>query len=73
MVGLERGSSGSWAEKLAEISKKIDYVFIGIGSGIYILINKVVGAAIIVGSALTIIPAEVIKNWAKKRRAKAVA
>lgn len=62
MANPERGST---LEKLAKISKKIDVVMIGGGLAIFVF-NPGVGAAIIIGSALTIIPAEMILRRKKK-------
>ena len=57
----------SFVEKVAEWSKKIDYFLIG--SGIVLLyFVPGVGAAVIIGSALTIVPAQKLEEWAKKRR-----
>ena len=39
-----------------------------IGSGIYVLVNSALGAAIVVGSVLTILPANVIGKWLEKRK-----
>ena len=59
----------SFVEKIAEWSKKIDYLLIG--SGIVLLyFVPGVGAAIIIGSAITIVPAGMLERWAKKRRQK---
>lgn len=55
-------------ERGAEVSKKIDKTLIAVGSGIYVLFSAAVGAAIIIGSAITIVPAEMIQRWAEKRR-----
>lgn len=57
-------------EKIVELSKKIDVFMIAAGFGIYVLFNKTVGAVIVIGSALTIVPAEMIQRWSKKRKAK---
>ena len=62
MSSPERGST---LEKLASLSKKIDVVMIGGGLFIFVF-NPEVGAAIIIGSALTIIPAEMILQRKKK-------
>ena len=63
----------SKTEKLAEFSKRVDYVVIGIGMGIYILFKKSVSLILIIGSVLTLIPAAFIGNWAKRRRLSAQA
>jgi uncharacterized oligopeptide transporter (OPT) family protein len=65
---MARAERKSLIEKTAELSKKIDYLLIALGSGIYILFNKSVGAAVVIGSVLTIIPAQMIQRWAKKRK-----
>ena len=57
-------------EKIAELSKKLDVIMIAAGFGIYVLFNKTVGAIIVIGSALTIVPAEMIQRWSNKRKAK---
>ena len=62
MASPERSST---IEKFANISKKIDVVMIGGGLAIFVF-NPGVGAAIIIGSALTIIPAEMILRRKKK-------
>lgn len=71
MANVERGKS--IIERTADISKKIDYVMIAAGSGIVVLFSKAIGMAIIIGSVLTIIPADMIQRWDKKRRSKASA
>jgi len=59
----------SFVEKAAQFAKKLD-VFL-IGSGIVLLFfAPPAGAALIVGSAVTIIPEDMIERWAKKRRAR---
>lgn len=63
----------SKTEKLAEFSKRIDYVVIAIGMGIYILFKKSIGLVLIIGSVLTLIPAAFIGNWAKRKRLSAQA
>lgn len=68
MTNTERKSLG---EKAVELSKKVDTVMIIVGSGIYVLFNAALGLAIVVGSVLTILPAQAIERWLKKRRAKA--
>ncbi len=65
MPGPERPSL---AEKGVELSKKVDTYMIVIGSGIYVLVNSALGAAIVVGSVLTILPANVIGKWLEKRK-----
>ncbi len=67
MAGPERFSLG---EKAVELSKKVDKYTIVAGAGIYILINSTVGAAMILGSFLTILPARAIERWMKKRKAR---
>ncbi len=57
-------------EKITEWSKKIDMVMIAVGFGIYVIFNKAVGAVIVIGSALTIIPAEMIEKWSQQRKKK---
>lgn len=57
----------SLIERAAEFSKKVDYVVIAAG-GMVFLLNPAVGIAIILGSVLTMIPAEMIKKSAKRRR-----
>jgi hypothetical protein len=52
----------------AEISKTVDKALIVVGSGIYALISPVVGAALIVGSVLTFIPASELQKWAKNTK-----
>lgn len=58
----------SVTERVAEFSKKVDYVVIAVGSGIYVLFNQPVGMALIIGSVLTVIPAKMLENWARRRR-----
>lgn len=58
----------SFIEKAAEFSKKLDYITIAIGGGIFILGNATVGAVLVIGSALTIIPADMIARRAKRKR-----
>jgi len=59
----------SFFEKIAEWSKKLDILLIG--SGILLLyFVPGVGAAVIIGSAITIVPAEILSRWAKKRKQK---
>ena len=53
-------------DRVAEVSKKIDVIMIGGGLAIFIF-NPQVGAAIIIGSALTIVPAEMILRRKKKK------
>jgi hypothetical protein len=60
----------SWVEKIAEWSKNIDIVMIAVGFGIYVIFNKTFGAIIVIGSALTMVPAEMIERWSKKRKTK---
>lgn len=60
----------SFAEKAVELSKKVDKYMIAAGAGIYILVSPAVGAAVILGSVLTIIPANFIGRWLEKRKAK---
>lgn len=67
MAGAERQSFG---EKAVELSKKADTVMIVVGTGIYVLVNSAVGAAIVLGSVLTMLPADAIGRWLKKRKAK---
>ncbi len=54
-------------DKGAELSKKFDKIGIIAGLGIFV-VSSTVGAAIIIGSALTIIPAEKMQRWVKKGR-----
>ncbi len=58
------------SERVVELSKKADTVMIAVGTGIYVLVNATLGVAIVVGSVLTILPAQAIERWLKKRRAK---
>jgi len=67
MSGAERKS---FLEKAAEISQKADTYMIAAGAGIYLLVSPSLGAAIIIGSVLTIIPAKAIERWFKRRRTK---
>lgn len=56
-----------FVEKVAEWSKKLDYLLIG--SGIVLLyFVPGVGTALIIGSAVTIIPADMLERWAKKQK-----
>lgn len=60
----------SFAKKAVELSKKVDrYMIIG-GTGIYFLVSPAVGVAVILGSVLTIIPANLIGKWLERRKAK---
>jgi len=59
------------AEKFAEFSKKVDTILIAAGAGIYVLVNTAVGAAIVIGSVITIVPAQAFERFLKKRRARA--
>lgn len=52
----------------AEVSKTIDKLTIALGAGIFVLWNASVGAALIIGSVITIIPANEIQKWAKKKK-----
>ena len=52
-------------DSLAEVSKKIDYVVIAVGAGIYVLWNQAVGGVLMVGSALTWFGADEIQKKAK--------
>lgn len=65
MAGAERRS---FAEKAVEVSKKVDTYAIAAGTGIYVLINSALGAAIVVGSVLTLLPAQALEKWLKKRK-----
>lgn len=65
MTGIERQSFG---EKAVELSKKADKYLIVAGTGIYVLINSTIGAAIVIGSVLTLLPAKAVGGWLKKRR-----
>lgn len=56
-----------FVEKIAEWSKKIDYLLIGAGVVVLYFVPNV-GAAIIIGSALTIVPAEMLRRMAKKKK-----
>lgn len=67
MAGAERQSR---AERAVELSKRIDKYFIVAGTGIYILVSSAVGAAIVLGSVLTMIPADMMDKWLKKRKAR---
>lgn len=67
MAGVERKSL---AERAVELSKKLDTYMIVVGSGIYVLVNPTLGAAIVIGSVLTLIPAQALEKWLKKRKAK---
>jgi len=64
MANVER----SIAEKAVEFSKKVDKYLIAAGAGIYILLSPTIGAALILGSVLTIIPADMISRWLEKKR-----
>ncbi|KKQ52251.1 hypothetical protein A2865_02265 [Candidatus Woesebacteria bacterium RIFCSPHIGHO2_01_FULL_39_17] len=68
MAGAERKPL---SERVVELSKKADTVLIAVGAGIYVLFNAALGAAIVIGSVLTLIPAQAIERWLKKRRARA--
>ncbi|MEK7188322.1 MAG: hypothetical protein AAB685_00535 [Patescibacteria group bacterium] len=46
----------SFVERAVEFSKRLDYVLIAVGSGIYLLFNKAIGVALIIGSVITLIP-----------------
>jgi len=59
----------SLAEKAVELSKKVDKYTIAIGAGIYVLISPAVGLALIIGSVITLLPANAIEKWLKKRKA----
>lgn len=63
---------GSWykkpLEKAAELSKKVDKALIAVGSGIFVLFSATVGAALIVGSVITIIPANEVQRWLRKKK-----
>jgi hypothetical protein len=65
---MAKAERKSVIERGAELFKKADKAFIAIGSGVYLLINQAVGAAIVIGSAITIVPADMFKRWAKKKR-----
>lgn len=65
MAGPERQSL---AEKAVELSKKVDTYMIAIGAGIYVLVNSALGVAIVVGSVLTMLPANAIGKWLEKRK-----
>jgi len=65
MAGAERQS---FAEKAVELSKKVDTYTVVIGTGIYVLVNSALGAAIVVGSVLTLLPANAIGKWLEKRK-----
>lgn len=64
MAGEREGFLG----RLAEKSKRLDMVLIGLGAGIFVLFSPPVGAVIVIGSALTIIPAEMVKRASKKKK-----
>lgn len=57
----------STAERLANLSQKIDLITIIAGFPIYFLVSKKVGAIMIIGSIITFIPAEYLKRRSKKK------
>jgi hypothetical protein len=60
----------SFGEKAIELSKIADTYMIAVGAGIFVLVNSALGIAIIFGSVLTMIPADMVDKWLKKRKAK---
>ena len=72
MAGVERRPFlERAAEKVVEFSKKVDTILIAAGAGIYVLVNTAVEAAIVIGSVITILPAQAFERFLKKRRARA--
>lgn len=65
---MARAERGSFIERMAEKSKRLDMVLIGVGTGVFVLFSPPVGAAIVIGSALTILPAEAMKRMARKKK-----
>lgn len=53
-------------EKGAEFAKKWDFILIGSGLVVFAFAPGL-GAAMIIGSAITIIPEEKLRRWARKR------
>lgn len=70
MAGKENFIKGKTKEVFdwaAEATKKADKFLIALGTGVFLFVNSAVGAAIVIGSAITVIPANEVQKWAQKR------
>lgn len=59
---MGRTPENSLVYRGAELSKKIDYIFMAVGAGIYVLWNKTVGGVLMIGSAITWFAADRIQK-----------